>query len=101
MRPMWARLGCRKVEDGRALLRVLGDIDQHRAGPGDLAIWKAWRMAGAMSSVLLMRKLCFVTGRVMPVMSTSWKASVPRILLETLPVMQTIGIESNMAVRCR
>ena len=51
-----------------------------------------------MSSVLLTRKLCLVTGSVMPVMSTSWKASVPSTLLETLPVMQTIGMESSMAV---
>ena len=29
-----ARLGGFKVEDGRGLLRVLGDIDQHRAGAG-------------------------------------------------------------------
>ncbi len=35
---------------------------------------------------------------VMPVMSISWKASVPMNLLPTCPVMQTIGVESSMAV---
>jgi hypothetical protein len=37
-------------------------------------------------------------GSVMPVMSISWNASVPRTLEETWPVMQTMGIESSMAV---
>src|SRR5271168_5149123 len=37
-------------------------------------------------------------GRVMPVMSISWNASVPRTLEETWPVMQTMGTESSMAV---
>ena len=55
-------------------------------------------MAGAMSSARVTRKLCLVMGRVMPVMSISWKASVPRTLEETWPVMQTMGTESSMAV---
>ena len=38
------------------------------------------------------------TGSVMPVMSTSWNASVPSTLLDTWPVMHTIGTESSMAV---
>jgi len=42
--------------------------------------------------------LCFVIGSVMPVMSVSWKASVPTSRLPTWPVMQTIGEESIMAV---
>ena len=48
-----------------------------RTGPGrpEVAIWKASRTAGAMSSARVTRKLCLVMGRVMPVMSTSWKAS--------------------------
>ncbi len=33
-----------------------------------------------------------VMGRVMPVMSISWKASEPRTLEETWPVMQTMGM---------
>ncbi len=34
----------------------------------------------------------------MPVMSLSWKASVPIMVLPTWPVMQTIGEESIIAV---
>ena len=37
-------------------------------------------------------------GNVMPVMSTSWKASVPRSEVGTCPVMQTMGDESVIAV---
>ena len=36
MRAIGARLGGVEVEDGRALLRVLGDVDQHRTGPPGL-----------------------------------------------------------------
>jgi len=32
-----------------------------------------------------------VIGSVMPVTSTSWKASVPRTFDETCPVMKTVG----------
>ena len=71
-----------------------------RTGPGrpERAIWKASRTAGAMSSARVTRKLCLVMGRVMPVMSISWKASVPRTLEETWPVMATMGMLSSMAV---
>ena len=37
-------------------------------------------------------------GSVMPVMSISWKASLPISRLPTWPVMQTIGEESIIAV---
>jgi hypothetical protein len=37
-------------------------------------------------------------GRVMPVTSVSWKASLPRTLDGTWPVMNTVGIESIIAV---
>ncbi len=37
-------------------------------------------------------------GRVMPVMSISWKASLPSSVEETCPVMQTTGEESSIAV---
>ena len=43
-----------------------------------------------MSSARVTRKLCLVMGSVMPVMSTSWKASEPRTLEETWPVMATM-----------
>ena len=37
---------------------------------------------------------CFTIGIVMPVMSHSWKASVPISVERTWPVMQTSGVES-------
>ena len=48
-------------------------------GPGRpvVARWKASRMTRGMSSALVIKKLCLVTGMVMPVVSHSWKASVP------------------------
>ena len=39
-----------------------------------------------------------MTGSVTPVMSVSWKPSLPINLLPTCPVMQTIGDESIIAV---
>ena len=42
--------------------------------------------------------LCLVMGRVMPVTSVSWKASVPRTFDGTCPVMNTVGTESIIAV---
>ena len=39
-----------------------------------------------------------VIGSVMPVMSISWKASLPMSAPGTLPVMATIGMESSCAV---
>ncbi len=41
---------------------------------------------------------CFTMGRVTPRMSISWKASVPIRPCATLPVMQTIGTESIIAL---
>ena len=40
------------------------------------------------------RTLCLVTGRVMPVMSTSWNASLPISARGTCPVRMTRGMES-------
>ena len=51
-----------------------------------------------MSSARVTTKLCFVMGRQTPVMSVSWKASLPMSVDGTCPVMQTIGIESIIAV---
>ena len=51
-----------------------------------------------MSSGRVTKKLCLVIGSVTPVMSTSWKASEPSSGDATCPVMQTIGIESNIAL---
>ncbi len=41
-----------------------------------------------------MSQLCFVTPIVMPVVSASWKASVPMAEVATWPVTHTRGIES-------
>ena len=55
-------------------------------------------MATGMSSADLQRKLCLTIGRVMPIVSTSWKASWPMYLVATCPVMTTMGTESMYAV---
>ena len=69
-------------------------------GPGrpDFAMWKASAMTRGMSSAVRTRKLCFVIGSVMPVMSISWKASLPMSAPGTLPVIATIGMLSSCAV---
>ena len=48
-------------------------------GPGRpvVAMWKASWMIRGMSWASVTRKLCLVTAMVMPVVSHSWKASVP------------------------
>ena len=68
-------------------------------GPGRpvAARWKASAIRCGISSALVTRKLCLVTGIVMPRMSASWKASVPIAALGTWPVMATIGTESMCA----
>jgi len=66
-----ARFGRSKVEDRLALLRVFGDIDQYGTGAAGARNLERLTQRGAISSVRLMRKLCLVTGSVMPVMSTS------------------------------
>ena len=71
-----------------------------RTGPGRpvRAISKASRIVRAMWRASVTSELCLVIGRVMPVTSTSWKASEPRTLEETWPVMKTVGEESSIAV---
>ena len=54
-------------------------------------------MARGISAASLMSMLCLVTGIVMPVMSASWKASVPISALVCWPVMATTGTESMCA----
>ncbi len=68
-------------------------------GPGRpvRAMWKASRTASATSAGLVTSMLCFVTGIVMPVMSASWKASLPTTGIGTWPVMATSGTESIFA----
>ena len=42
-------------------------------------------------------KLCLTTGIVMPIVSASWKPSVPKSSVRTWPVMNTTGTESIIA----
>ena len=65
-------------------------------GPGRPveATWKASPIVRAMSSALVTRKLCLVTGRVIPEMSASWNPSVPIRFEGTWPVIATMGTES-------
>ena len=42
-------------------------------------------------------KLCLTIGIVMPIVSASWKPSVPRRSVRTWPVMNTVGTESIIA----
>ena len=46
-------------------------------------MWNASAMIRGMSAPSVTRKLCLVTGMVMPEMSASWKASVPIIARPT------------------
>ena len=57
-------------------------------------MWNASLIAPGMRSGSCTSSLCLVTGMVMPVMSASWKASVPMLALGTWPVMATTGTES-------
>ena len=68
-------------------------------GPGRPvdAMWKARAMASGMSSARRTWQLHFVTGWVMPITSVSWKASVPKPLLPTCPVITTSGVLSMRA----
>ena len=70
-----------------------------RTGPGRPveAMWNASRTLSAMSAGSFTRKLCFVMGIVMPVMSASWKASLPTTGVGTCPVIATSGTESIFA----
>ena len=65
-------------------------------GPGRpvVAMWNASRTMRGMSAASVTSQLCLVTDMVMPVVSHSWKASVPMAPSGTWPVITTIGIES-------
>ena len=67
-----------------------------RTGPGRpvVATWKASATTRGMSSTSVISQLCLVIPMVMPVMSLSWKASVPMAVVATWPVTTTSGIES-------
>ncbi len=59
-----------------------------------LASWNACRMDEASWFTSRTMKLCFVMGIVIPMMSVSWKASLPHRSLLTWAVIATIGVES-------
>ncbi|MNN81335.1 hypothetical protein D3C81_1981540 [compost metagenome] len=61
-------------------------------------MWKACSTAAGISEASRTNIECFTIGRVTPRMSISWKASVPMTPWGTLPVMQTMGTESIMAL---
>src|SRR5437764_12416351 len=67
-----------------------------RTGPGRpvVATWNASLTTRGMSWASVIGQLCLVTGMVIPVVSHSWKASVPMAVDGTWPVMTTMGVES-------
>ena len=67
-----------------------------RTGPGRpvVAIWNASRTIWGTSWAFVTSQLCFVTLMVIPVVSHSWKASLPIEVIGTWPVTTTSGIES-------
>ena len=68
-----------------------------KTGPGlpDRARRKASRIVSASCSTVPTKKLCLVMGRVIPVISISWKLSVPICEVGTFPQIATIGTESR------
>ena len=66
-------------------------------GPGRplAATAKAWRMTAGIVAGSRTKKVAFVIGMAMPVMSTSWKASLPNVASVTLQVRKTTGEESR------
>ena len=68
-------------------------------GPGRpvAAMWNAAAIAHGISSACCTRNECLTIGITMPVMSASWKASVPIRCVGTWPVIATIGVESRNA----
>ena len=69
-------------------------------GPGRpvVATWNAAATVRGMSSARFTSQLCLVMPMVTPVMSHSWKASVPIAEVATCPVMTTSGVESMYAL---
>ena len=59
-----------------------------------VATWNASATTRGMSATSVTSQLCLVIPIVMPVMSLSWKASVPIAAVATCPVTTTRGIES-------
>jgi hypothetical protein len=57
-------------------------------------MWNASRTMRGMSWASITSQLCLVTDMVMPVVSHSWKASLPMADDGTCPVTTTMGTES-------
>ena len=68
-------------------------------GPGlpVVATLNASCITSERSLISFTNQLCFVHGRVIPVVSHSWNASVPIRCVGTWPEIQTIGTESMYA----
>ncbi len=68
-------------------------------GPGRpvRAMWNASWIARGSSWGCWIMKECLTTGIVMPIVSASWKPSVPSSSVRTWPVMNTTGTESIIA----
>src|SRR5881394_3554927 len=80
-----------------ALAMSLGRSTSTGPGRPVVATWKASLTTLGMSWASVISQLCLVTGMVMPVVSHSWKASVPITLVGTCPVTAIIGTESTWA----
>jgi hypothetical protein len=71
------------------------DVDQDRAGTaGGGHVEGLGHHPGDVVGTSVISQLCLVIPMVMPVMSLSWKASVPMAVVATWPVTTTSGIES-------
>ncbi len=68
-------------------------------GPGGplRAMWNASWIARGISSGCWIMNECLTIGIVMPIVSASWKPSVPSSSVRTWPVMKTTGTESIIA----
>ncbi len=68
-------------------------------GPGRpvRAMWNASWIRSGISRGSAIWKECLTIGSVMPVMSASWKPSVPIRSVRTWPVRKTVGTESMTA----
>ena len=78
----------------KGLHNIFREIDQNGPGPSRPSYVKRIPYCFGQIVYLFTRKLCLVQGRVIPTMSTSWKASVPIRDVGTCPVKTTIGMES-------
>jgi hypothetical protein len=88
MRIVGLRLGGGEVKDRGGLLCVLGDVNEHRAGAAGFRNLEGVSDGGSDVFGAIDEEIVF----------RDRQASEPSTLLETWPVMQTMGMESSMAV---